>query len=100
MNTEGYSFGFNGMEKDNEWAKQDYGMRIYDKRIGKFLSVDPLTKKYPELTPYQFAGNNPLYYIDIEGAYKYPEGQEAAYRKNYPKLTKFLETDIKKMVTI
>ena len=48
-NTEGYRYSFNGKEDDTEWAKQDYGFRIYDKRIGKFLSVDPLTAKYPEL---------------------------------------------------
>ena len=33
-------------------------MRIYDPRVGKFLSTDPITDKYPELTPYQFASNN------------------------------------------
>ncbi|MBC6490651.1 hypothetical protein BC349_19410 [Flavihumibacter stibioxidans] len=47
--------------------QQDYGMRIYDPRIAKFLSVDPITKSYPELTPYQFASNNPIFNIDIDG---------------------------------
>jgi hypothetical protein len=45
-------------------------MRIYDPRIGRFLSVDPLTKKYPELTPYQFASNTPIQAIDLDGAEK------------------------------
>ena len=66
-NTEGYRYSFNGKEDDTEWAKQDYGMRIYDKRIGKFLSVDPLSKQYPELTPYQFASNTPIIGIDLDG---------------------------------
>ena len=35
--------------------------------IGKFLSVDPLTKKFPWWTPYQFAGNMPIKYIDLDG---------------------------------
>lgn len=35
---------------------QDYGMRIYDSRLGRFLSVDPLTQSYPWYTPYQYAG--------------------------------------------
>jgi RHS repeat-associated protein len=52
--------GFNGKENDNEVKgegnQQDYGMRIYDGRLCRFLSVDPLTASYPELTPYQFAG--------------------------------------------
>jgi hypothetical protein len=43
-------------------------MRIYDPRIGKFLSVDPLTPKYPELTPYQFASNRPIDAMDLDGA--------------------------------
>jgi uncharacterized protein RhaS with RHS repeats len=42
-------------------------MRIYDPRIGKFLSVDPITKQYPELTPYQFASNTPVWAIDMDG---------------------------------
>ncbi len=55
-----YHYGFNGKEMDNETYggqgnEYDYGFRIYNPRIGRFLSVDPLTKKYPELTPYQFA---------------------------------------------
>ncbi|HWV69431.1 RHS repeat-associated core domain-containing protein, partial [Chitinophaga sp.] len=66
-----YRYGFNGKENDNEVKgegnQQDYGMRIYDPRIGKFLSVDPLTKQYPHYTPYSFAGNKPIQYIDIDG---------------------------------
>jgi len=66
-----YRYGFNGKENDNEVKgegnQQDYGMRIYDPRIGKFLSVDPLTKNYPELTPYQFASNRPIDGSDLDG---------------------------------
>ncbi|PSL41290.1 RHS repeat-associated protein, partial [Chitinophaga niastensis] len=67
----GYRYGFNKKENDNEVKGDgnqiDYGMRIYDPRIGKFLSVDPLQKKYPDLTSYQFAGNNPIAGIDLDG---------------------------------
>ncbi|GEP89288.1 hypothetical protein CTE07_09330 [Chitinophaga terrae (ex Kim and Jung 2007)] len=42
-------------------------MRAYDPRIGKFLSVDPLMKSYPELTPYQYANNTPIQAIDLDG---------------------------------
>lgn len=45
----------------------DYGFRIYDPRIAKFLSVDPLSSSYPWYTPYQFAGNKPVWAIDIDG---------------------------------
>ncbi|OMP74524.1 RHS repeat-associated core domain-containing protein [[Flexibacter] sp. ATCC 35208] len=67
----GYRYGFNGKENDNEVKgegnEQDYGMRIYDPRIGQFLSVDPLTPKYPQLTPYQFASNSPIAGVDMDG---------------------------------
>ena len=78
-----YRFGYNGKEQDDEvkggGAQYDYGFRIYDSRLGRFLSVDPLTASYPWYTPYQFAGNNPIKYIDLDGleqatvlAQKYP----------------------------
>ena len=35
--------------------------------MGRLLSVDPLMKKYPELTPYQFASNSPISGIDLDG---------------------------------
>ncbi len=67
----GKKYGYNGKENDNEVKgdgnQQNYGMRIYDPRLGRFLSVDPLIKKYPELTPYQFASNTPIQAIDIDG---------------------------------
>jgi RHS repeat-associated protein len=66
-----YRYGFNGKENDNEVKgvgdQQDYGKRIYDPRVGRFLSVDPITGKYPELTPYQFASNTPIQAIDLDG---------------------------------
>ncbi len=74
-----YRYGFNGKENDNELKgegnQQDYGMRIYDPRLGKFLSVDPLTKEYPELTPYQFASNRPIDGIDMDGLEYSPAGR-------------------------
>jgi RHS repeat-associated protein len=66
-----YRYGFNGKENDKEVKgegnQQDYGMRIYDPRLVRFLSVDPITKQYPELTPYQFASNRPIDGIDRDG---------------------------------
>ena len=64
-----YRYSFNGKEddKDINGGAQDYGMRIYDKRLVKFLSTDPLTRNFPFYTPYQFAGNSPIKYIDLDG---------------------------------
>jgi len=47
--------------------QQDYGFRIYDPRIGKFLSVDPITKEYPWNSPYAFAENRVIDGVDLEG---------------------------------
>jgi RHS repeat-associated protein len=67
-----YRFGFNGKEKDNEvkggdGLQQDYGMRIYDSRLGRFLSVDPLSKNFAFYSPYQYAGNKPIRFVDLDG---------------------------------
>jgi RHS repeat-associated protein len=64
-----YRYGFNGKENDKDISEggQDYGMRIYDARLGKFLSVDPLASSFPYYTPYQFAGNTPLQAVDLDG---------------------------------
>ncbi|MEO6998851.1 MAG: RHS repeat-associated core domain-containing protein [Terracoccus sp.] len=82
-----YRYGFNGKEndKDIENGAQDYGMRIYDGRLGRFFSVDPLTKKYPELTPYQFSSNRVIDGIDLDGAEystsgKYFSSPEGVYK--------------------
>lgn len=68
-----YRFGFNGQEKDDEVKgvgnSLDFGARIYDSRLGRWLSLDPLQRKYPGLSAYQYANNNPVYFIDIEGKY-------------------------------
>lgn len=65
-----YRYGFNGKELDKEASSTttyDYGFRIYSPALGKFLSVDPFTKKYPMLTPYQFASNKPISGVDLDG---------------------------------
>lgn len=72
FNSGSYKYGFNGKENDPETVgtgqgTQDYGMRIYNPALGKFLSVDPIASSYPELTPYQFASNRPISHSDLDG---------------------------------
>ena len=78
-----YRFGFNGKEKDNSLGSTvyDYGFRIYNPQIGKFLSVDPLTKSYPMLTPYQFASNTPIQAVDLDGLEAYHFHSLGMYNK-------------------
>ncbi|MGQ0827324.1 MAG: RHS repeat-associated core domain-containing protein [Bacteroidota bacterium] len=68
----GYRYNFNGKESDIEivvtsGGTQDYGQRIYNPGLGRFLSVDPISHTYPELTPYQFASNTPIWAVDLDG---------------------------------
>ena len=71
-NSTAYRYGFNGKEVDNEGlgggsTTYDYGFRIYNPALAKFLSVDPMSMKFPFYTPYQFASNSPIVAIDIDG---------------------------------
>ncbi|MEL6392907.1 MAG: RHS repeat-associated core domain-containing protein, partial [Bacteroidota bacterium] len=70
--TGSYRYGFNGKESDenNEFGAAthyDYGFRVYNPAIARFLSVDPLAPDYPWYTPYQFAGNKPVWAVDLDG---------------------------------
>ena len=67
-----YRFGFNGFEKDDEWdnvtgSKLDFGARIYDSRLGKWLSPDP----YNQFVGSQYSAfaNNPIRFVDIDGGW-------------------------------
>jgi RHS repeat-associated protein len=66
-----YKYGFNGKEKDDEVKgggnSLDFGARIYDSRLGRWLAIDPLQEKYPFLSPYNFTGNNPILFVDYDG---------------------------------
>jgi RHS repeat-associated protein len=70
-----YRYGFNGQEKDNEVKgtgnSLDFKFRAYDSRLGKFLSIDPLSKSYPWNSTYAFAENDVIRCIDLEGAEKW-----------------------------
>ena len=72
----GYRYSFNGKEKIDEVAGSgntiDFGARIYDARVGRWLSRDPLEKSYPSNSTYSYASNNSIYYIDRQGKYVVP----------------------------
>jgi RHS repeat-associated protein len=66
-----YRYSFNGMEKDDEVKgngnQLDYGARMYDSRLGRWLSIDPLAIKYPFASPYNMSLNNPILFKDYDG---------------------------------
>ena len=65
----GYRYGFNGKELDNSTGEGnlDFGARIMDVRLGRWLGIDPLYKKYPMISSYTFANNNPILFINVDG---------------------------------
>jgi RHS repeat-associated protein len=63
--------GFNGKELENEVVQYDYGFRIYDPRLVRFKSVDPLFKGYPWNSPYSYAEGDMIRSIDLDGLEKY-----------------------------
>ncbi len=67
-----YRYGFNGKENDNEVIGEgnqiDYGKRVYDPRLGRFLSVDPLAHQFSWMSPYAAMNDNPIKFTDPTGA--------------------------------
>ncbi len=66
-----YRYGFNGKEKSyeiyGEGNSYDFGARIQDPRLGKWLSLDPLQRKYPNESHYTYVSNSPLLFMDPDG---------------------------------
>jgi len=76
---------FIGKEKDKESNYADHGVRKYDAEIGRFTSIDPLWEKYYSLTPYQYAGNNPVIAKDADGREtSFTTLFEPVNKSNYP----------------
>ena len=60
-----------GKERDEETGLYYYGFRYYAAWLCRFVSVDPLQFEYPHYTPFQYAGNIPISYIDLDGLEEY-----------------------------
>ena len=60
---------FTGVERDTEGNinLDAFGRRLYDPEIGRFYGVDRFHFKYPSINPFQYAANNPIFFIDVNG---------------------------------
>ena len=68
---ERYRFGFSGHEKINEIYGEgntvDMGDRWLDVRLGRTFKMDAKAGQYPDVSPYSYAANNPVFFIDPDG---------------------------------
>jgi len=60
-------YKFTAKELDNETSYTYFGARYYDSELSGWLSVDPMSDKYPSLSPYCYTANNPVVLVDPNG---------------------------------
>ena len=65
-------YTFSAKERDPETGYSYFGARYYDPNVSVWLSVDPLSDKYPGMSPFMYCAGNPLKFIDPKGlSYSY-----------------------------
>ena len=58
---------FNAKEFDEETGLYYYGARYYEPRLSLWMSIDPLSLDYPNMTTYAYCSNNPIMATDVDG---------------------------------
>lgn len=85
----GYNYKYNGKELQDEVELNmyDYGARNYDPALGRWMNIDPLAEKFPNSSPYAYANNNPVLFVDYDGEdygiYIDHDKKTITYKANY-----------------
>lgn len=67
---ESYRYAYQGQEVDDETGWEAFELRMYDGRVGRWMTTDPYSQYH---SPYLAMGNNPISRIDPDGGYDFPE---------------------------
>jgi RHS repeat-associated protein len=92
-NAHTYRHGFTGHEKESDLAEGIYTTeyRLYDARVGRWLSVDPLFEKYVGMSPYNYCAGNPVMMVDPDGRkLRYSQGATEAFKGNFKSACSYL----------
>jgi len=76
----------------------DYGARWYDAAVGRFPCIDPLAERFAWVNPYNYADDNPIVNIDLEGLFQFPAHLAKHYAEKYPMFSKYVKDYLKRDV--
>ena len=95
VNGSEYEYKYNGKEFDqsHELDMYDYGARMYEPTLGRWMVIDALTEAYVNWTPYNYGFNNPSNFVDPDGNFVI----DAATAKQYPNLKKAIELVVQEL---
>ena len=62
-----WTYTFSAKERDSETGLSYFGSRYYSSDLSVWLSVDPMSDKYPSLSPYVYCADNPVRLVDPNG---------------------------------
>ena len=74
-----HCYTFSAKEKDSETGLSYFGSRYYSSDLSVWLSVDPMSDKYPSLSPYVYCADNPVKLVDPDGEEIYEFDENGKY---------------------
>ena len=92
--TDHSSYTFSAKERDSETGLSYFGSRYYSSDLSIWLSVDPMSDKYPSLSPYVYCADNPVKLVDPNGEDWYEKDGKMCYTTKYTSKEAFEKSGI------